>query len=523
MKQAKQMDIQDYLEILLRRKWLIILPVIIFIIGGIVYALKSPKLYQASTLILIQRQKVPESYVKPTVTNPIGERLHTISQQIMSRTRLEMIIDEFNLYPKMRQTLFLEEVVEIMRKDVNLQVRGKDSFQLFYQGKVPLLVAKVANKLASLFIEENLKVREELAEGTTEFLNRELNRVKKRLVEQEEALRSYKEKHMGALPEQLNANLHSLDRLQLQYQSLITSLERAKERKILLQGQISQISAMDSQAIVVEEDEGVADDGAISTFEPPRLHELRQMLVNLQARYTEKHPDVVRIKNEIKKIEEALDGEEGGEDFSDTFYSDSSEGFGFEEILTAQLNETGPEIKKLEKELREVGVKVADYQRKVEEIPRREQEILGLKRDYSNTQKNYQSLLDKKLNAQLAANMERMQKGERFKVLDPARIPQKPFKPNRTMIVFLSMALGMVAGGVLVFGVEYMDHSFRGIDDLEKFTGLPVLASIANIVIDEDLKAKKIKKRIVITSSLVALVLMIAAAIVYGLMSRFNF
>jgi Uncharacterized protein involved in exopolysaccharide biosynthesis len=159
----------------------------------------------------------------------------------------------------------------------------------------------------------------------------------------------------------------------------------------------------------------------------------------------------------------------------------------------------------------------------VEEIPKREQELLSLKRDYANTQKNYQSLLDKKLNAQLAANMERMQKGERFKVLDPARIPQKPFKPNRPRIILLSLLLGLGIGGGLAFGVEYMDHSFRDIDDLERFIGLPVLATIPKIITDDDARRGKIRKRIALASSFGVLVLIIAAAIVHYFVYRLDF
>ncbi len=521
MKQAAQMNIQDYLEIVLRRKWLIILPLIIIVIGGIIYSYRLPRIYQASTLILIQQQKVPTAYVQPTVTSPIGERLHTISQQIMSRTRLEAIINELSLYQDLRGTLFMEEIVEEMRKDIDLQVRGRDSFQLFYQGKNPRVVATVANKIASLFIEENLKVREELAEGTTEFLDRELSRVKKQLVNQETALRRYKEEHIGALPEQMDANLSSLDRLQLQYQAITGSLENAKERKITLQRQVSQISEMSSQVGEVGiETGGVEGMGMTGS---PQLEQLKQILAGLQSRYTDKHPDVVQVKNRIKKMEAELEAGGEDEDISDVSPSSPYSGFDFTETLKAQLLETDLEIKKLAKEQREITAKIAVYQRRVEEIPRREQELLSLKRDYSNTKANYQSLLDKKLNAQLAANMERMQKGERFKVLDPARIPQKPFRPNRPKIILLSLILGLGIGGGLAFGAEYMDHSFRDIDDLERFIGLPVLATIPKIITDDDVRRGKSRKRIVLASSFGVLALIIITAIVHFFIFRLNF
>jgi len=524
MKQAAQMNIRDYMEIVLRRKWFIVLPFIIIVIGGIIYSYQRPRIYQASTLILIQQQKVPTAYVQPTVTSPIGERLHTISQQIMSRTRLEAIINELSLYQDLRGTLFMEEIVEEMRKDIELQVRGRDSFQLFYEGKNPRVVATVANKIASLFIEENLKVREELAEGTTEFLDRELSRVKKQLVNQETALRRYKEEHIGALPEQMDANLSSLNRLQLQYQAIAGSLENAKERKITLQrqiSQISQISGLSSQAGEIGIETGGI--GETDMTGSPELAQLKQILAGLQSRYTDKHPDVVRIKNRIKKMEAELVAGGDDEDIPDVSPSDPYGGFDFTETLKVQLLETDFEIKRLAGEQREITAKTAVYQRRVEEIPRREQELLSLKRDYSNTKANYQSLLDKKLNAQLAANMERMQKGERFKILDTARIPQKPFKPNRPRIILLSLLLGLGIGGGLAFGVEYMDHSFRDIDDLERFIGLPVLATIPKIITDDDARRGKIRKRIALASSFGVLALIIATAIVHYFVYRLDF
>ena len=514
MTQAIQMNIQDLLEIFLRRKWLFVFPFIAIIIGGLLYGLFSPKTYRANTLILVQRQKVPEAYIRPTISAPIGERLRTISQQIMSRTRLEMIIDEFDLYHNLRKSLFLEEVVKIMRENINLQVKGKDSFQLFYQAREPKVVAAVANKLASLFIEENLKAREELSEGTTDFLDRELSRVKKQLEAQEETLLKFKQKYMGALPEQLNANLRSLDRLQLQHQATVDSLEKMRERRTSLQKQISQITKLNSQVTITDEEEGGGDDNeGVFVADNPQLHELRKILANLQARYTEKHPDVIRIKNTIKKQEGEIASGGDRENISDT----SSLGYfdDFYQTLEMQLNEIDQEIGKLKKEKKGVEGKIVEYQQRVEDAPKREQEILSIKRDYANTQDNYQSLLSKKLSAQLASNMERMQKGERFKVLDPARVPQKPFKPNRKKILFISLVLGLSLGGGLVFGTEYLDNSFRNINELEKFTELSVMASIPRIITDDDRRRKETKNRIILFSSVGILVVLIVLLIVY--------
>ncbi|MDY6971063.1 MAG: XrtA system polysaccharide chain length determinant [Thermodesulfobacteriota bacterium] len=503
MKEIAQINIQDYLEIGLRRKWLIILPFIVITLGAIVWAYQLPPIYRAGTLILIQKQRVPEAYIKPTVTTGIGERLHTISQQIMSRTRLEKIINEFDLYSDLRQSLFMEEIVTKMRKDIALEVKGGEAFELFYDGKDPKVVSMVANRLASLFIEENLKMREDLAEGTTEFLDRELLRVKKQLEEQEEAIRAFKERNIGALPEQLDANLRTLEQLQVQSQAVTTSIESAKGRKMSLQNQVSHLSGLEAQI-----DTDLVDIGTVESAESsPTLENLKELLSSLRVRYTEKHPDVLRVKAQIKRLEEEIQSQEEpifDEVAEEDPYADSSPGLAhsFYDTMTLELEGVDLEISKLNKEQAKLKEKIAAYQKRIEDTPKREQQLVALHRDYGNTQKNYESLLDKRLNAQIAANMEKVQKGERFKILDPARTPQKPFKPNRKRIVLLAMLLALGCGVGLTIGAEYLDHSFRDIDDLEQYLGLQALASIPKIVTDEDSRRRKTKKRVVLASSL---------------------
>jgi uncharacterized protein involved in exopolysaccharide biosynthesis len=213
---GKPFDIHDYIEILLRRIWYIIIPAVVIFTGAIIYAYHAPKEYRATTLILITPQKVPESFVRATVTAGIQERLQSIGQEIMSRTGLEQVISEFKLYQREVQSLSLEGAVELMRKKIQVEIKGKEGyFSISYIGKDPKIVALVTNKLASLFIEENLKFREQQAQGTTEFLSSELSAMKAKLEEQEKVISNYKRQFMGELPEQRDANLRILEQLQL--------------------------------------------------------------------------------------------------------------------------------------------------------------------------------------------------------------------------------------------------------------------------------------------------------------------
>lgn len=490
MKQISQFNIQNYVEIALRRKWLIILPFILITIGGTIGSYFLPTIYQASTLILVQAQRVPATYVQPTVVTSVQERLQTISQEIFSRTRLETIIGEFKLYRDLRKTLFMEEVVEKMRKDISLKVKAGNAFELFYEGKDPKVVAMVANRLASLFMEENLKTREAQAEGTSEFLDRELTRANELLESQEKVVREFKERGMGSLPGQMEANLRSLDQSQLQLQTVTVSLQNARDRKVSLQNQISSLSNLQKQGGTnLVEVEGEATDPASAS-----LGRLKEQLDFLLVRYKEKHPEVIRVKSLIKKLEEENKKQKKQKKAIAT--SPSSPAFNLPDRMTIELEKVEQEIRRLSDEQSKIKGRIVLYQRRVEDTPKREEEFLALERDYGNTRKHYDSLLDKKLNAQLATNMEKEQKGERFKVLDLARIPEKPYKPNRPKIFLLTILLGLGFGVGLAFGVEYLDHSFRDIDDLEEYLGLSVLASIPRIVTDEDIKKEKFKKKV---------------------------
>ena len=240
---ARSYNIDDYIEIFRRRVWYFIIPFFAIMAGTLLYAAFAPRLYKASTLVLVSPQKVPEAFVQSTITSGIEERLQSISQEVMSRTRLERVISEFNLYQKESKNLSKEQVVELMQKNILVELpnRRKDeksSFAISYIGKDPQVITAVTNRLTSLFIEENLKLREQQAVGTTEFLAGELASSKTKLEELELAVSQYKRQHMGELPEQLDSNLRIMEQLQSQYQRVGESLGAAQDRRFFIQKQL---------------------------------------------------------------------------------------------------------------------------------------------------------------------------------------------------------------------------------------------------------------------------------------------
>ena len=486
MEDKEQLEIRKYLDIITRRKWFIIIPFLIITSGAVLLAFTLPPLYRSSTLILVEQQKVPPDYVKPTIGAGVKERLATISQQILSRTRLESIIKEFNLYPRERQKEPLEVVVEMMRKDIGLEVRGTDAFRIEYRGRDPRLTMLVANKLASLYIEENLKVREQQAVSTTDFLDNELRNLREVLERQEKAVQDFKLRYMGELPGELEANLRGLDRLNLQLQSVEASIISAQERSILLETQIGErrkILANVSPLPLMPQAPGMPVQVPLSR----RLEELKARLANLMASgYTEKYPDVVMLKREIKEVEAQIASSEPEE----TSPPGASEGGKKAQakgedlldpgILTlkGQLDSLKVEIKNLMAEKANIRRQIAVLQERVRNTPQREQQLAVLTRDYDNTLQNYRTLLDKRLNAQIAENMEKRQKGEQFRILDPANLPEKPFKPNRPKMILLGLLLGLAIGLGTAFIAENMDTSFKGEEEVKEFTGVPVLVTL---------------------------------------------
>lgn len=500
MEQSYQ-QIHGYLEAIYRRKWLLMFLISFSTAIAVVVSFKLPPYYRSSTLILVEHQQVPERYVTPTDKTPIEERLNTIKQQIMSRTKLEQIINQFNLYKsgedkdnlltsaqrmlgmKVQKKTDKEEIIELMTNDIEIKVigggrSGGDAFSISYSGRDPQVTMQVTNTLASLFIEENLKVREQYAEGTSEFLSNELDKAKQELEEQEKALRKFKEEHMGSLPEQLDANLHTLDRLQLEHQTTGTSLKNLEDRKIMLEEQLSRIAAGPRGAAMGAPAYIVANPLEIE------LEKLKHELSILLSTYKETYPDVVILKNRINETEGLLEKSKEEERRKSAESGGQKQGAPEQKPelrnteVYANLTTVKSQIEQLKQRETKITNQIKSFESRVDTIPANEQKMIDIKRDYNIKLQNYQALLEKKLNARLAENLEKKQKGEKFRVIDPANLPEKPYKPNKLNIILMGAMAGTGAGAGLVFLFEFMNPVFRKPEDFTGVLPQPVLGSI---------------------------------------------
>jgi len=489
MYDEKKFNINQYADVFLRRKWLILLPALLIAGAAVALAYTLPKIYRSSTLILVEPQKIPRDYVRSTITASIQDRLNTIKQQILSRTRLESVIKTFDLYGAGEGDLPMEQIVGIMRRSIEIEVRSTHdyystspaTFSIHFMGREPMTVMNVTNALASMFIEENLRVREKEARGTSEFLEEELTKVKASLEEQEAAIRSFKQEHMGELPEQQEPNLNMLNRLQLEKKTTFESLRSAEDRRVALMRQIHRYQPS-----------GVSQNAGTSLYS--QLMVKKTELANLESRYTDKYPDVVRLRREITEIEEELRSTEGGGAMDEVLLSLDP---AYQE-LRGQLDLLELESKTLRTELARIDREIATYQRRVEQTPMREQQLMTLTRDYENIKENYNSLLNKKLNAEIAENLELRRKSEQFRILDPASFPEHPFKPRRRRIMALGLILGLGMGIGAAFFAEYADRTFRDVNDVKETLMLPVLTVIPFIATDEKVPVKDRVRRFIL-------------------------
>ncbi len=500
----KSFSVHDYVEIFLRQIWYIIIPFAIILAGAFVYAIISPKEYRATTLILVSPQKVPESFVRPTVTSKIEDRLQSINQEIMSQTRLEQVVSEFKLYPEEAKSKGKEEIVGLMKRNIKVELKGKEGyFNISYTGKDPRTVMRVTNKLASLFIEENLKFREQQSQGTSDFLSIELNATKAKLEEQEKALINFKRQFSGELPEQQGANTQVLQQLQLLYQRLGESLRSAQDRKLIIQKQISDTELLLASAL--NKGDSSTSSSTSSLIRPVKdpqevqLGQLKSQLADLQTKYTEKHPDILVIKKRIAELEAKIEKDRSEKKIEEpvivselsapkaegkTEKNEKESGLRLNpqyKQMESQLIATELEIERLRVDEEKVKAQINAYRQRIENTPLREQAIILISRDYQNTKEAYHTLLKKSQDAQQAENLERRQKGEQFKVIDPARVPEKPFSPDIPKILLFGFLLGMGSGLGLAFFREQMDGSFRDPEDLEAAIGFKVIASIPKV------------------------------------------
>jgi uncharacterized protein involved in exopolysaccharide biosynthesis len=618
---GKQYTPELILQIAWRRKWLIIVPAVVIICGVVAWTRQLKDVYKSDALIQIVPPRVPQNLVQgssrsaSTERTSVEARVRTISQQVLSRSHLEKIIGDFGLYPEARKTGIMEDVVEAMRSNIEGPTIKGPTFGLGFMHENPRTAMRVAERLASMYIDESLRDREVLAEGTSQFLEAQVEDARRQLVDNERRLQEYGRLHNGELPTQLQANLQGLQNTEMQLQSLEQSVNRDRDRHLLLERMIADAQAgldiptvpqapraaaatasndgtdvlnflvaprmtpsmlgggagggggkgggggsggggkgggggraaspiagvggggvgggsdgkgggganQKSDDANAGKDSRPAEDagkggsgrsGSRPATAADQLRAARAALQSLELRLTPEHPDVMRARRAIAELQERAEAEAAERGLgSDTDPAEAAR--------RNKMTEMQAEIARLDKQVADKTTAQAKlrelqgvYQQHIEVTPTRETELTELTRDYGTLRSTYTNLLQKRLDAQVAANLERRQIGETFRLVDSARLPTQPYSPNRPRMYLMGVAGGIGFGLLLAFLLEYFDRTMRSEADVRAALNIPVLAAIPMI----DVRSRRRRRMTPRDLPGAAAMLAVASAIVWRVM-----
>lgn len=468
-----QKYLKEFWDLAVRRKWLILSFVILGIVIGGTLAWLKVDMYRSETVILIEQQKIPEKYVSSVVGGSTADRVSTMTQQVLSRTSLLKIIEEFHLYSDEIQARGYEGVIEGLRTNIKIETKGSggqiEAFNISFAHRDPKVAMKVTARLASQYIDENIKIREQFIEGAMEFLDQELISAKEALDQKEKALSEYRMKYVGELPAQLEANFRTLDRLQLEKTRIQESMNSINTRLDLLEKTILDYEANPG---LVAKSQGSLLSGKTDPLSQ-RLHELNRELAKLSSEYKESYPDIISLKKQIKDAEQELASRpmvRGGVQAppSDPYLA---------ELLNTK-KELNSQLPALKSQLADVSKNMKNLEKRLEGTPHHEQALLALERDYDNIQRHYQRLHENRINARISENLDKRQKGERFRILDPANLPTKPEGKPRELIAAAGFIIGTGLGFGLAFLLDLLWPTFRRSEEAEISLGLATLATI---------------------------------------------
>jgi succinoglycan biosynthesis transport protein ExoP len=489
-------QLREYGHAISQNRWWVFFLTLALTLAAAVVITRMPNVYQATTTILVDPQQVSDQYVNPPVKEALTDRLQTISQQVLSASRLQDIIERYHLYREYQGGMSREQIIEYMRKAITIEVKhasgnGPGAFTITYEGRNPVIVAQVTNELANQFINWNLQSSEQVAETTTEFLGEQLDTAKSSLAEQEQKVRDFKMGHLGQMPEDLPGNLGTLAQLRATFQANNDSMNRLEQERI-------ELTRLPAAAVRMGQGtEGLSDRARLEIEKA----QLQDRLNSLRQHYTPTYPEVLETTARLRRVKEELKAlppetaNAAGPDASPT---------------QVRLELIAREMKRLSDEQKHLTAQIASYQAKIDAVPMREQQVTELMRDYEISKEQYRSLLAKKYSADMAGDLQRMQKGERYTILDPARPPELPVKPERALLLLLCFAGAVFLSMAFVIGKDRLDPSLKAEKQLEGMLppSVALLAEIPTIVTASDRRRQLRFAIFALTTSVLACLIM---------------
>ena len=498
--ELEEKSLKDYLQIVRRRKYTIIIPMLALLLLSVIVAIALPPVYRSKATILIEQQHIPAELVKSTVISFADERIRQIQQKLMTIDNLNKIIEKFNLYPKEKNLINASDLAEEFRAATTLELinadvvgKGKHSkatlaFTLAFDHKVATMTQKVANELVTLFLDENVRSRTQRAQESTKFLHEEAEKLKLEIKKIENQLAEYKDKYSGSLPELLNVNMSSIARIENTQQQLQLQEKMLEERRINLHNQLITTSPV------------VVESGNSKSTKVESRASLEAEYKSLLKKYSATHPDAKALKRRLDEFEEPSKNASGNANINNPAYLQ----------LQSELNIAGVELKNINQQKSALAAQLKKLESNVSQTHQVERGYSELVRDLENHKTKYTELKAKSLEAQLSQNLEVEQKAEKFSLLEPPRVPDKPEKPNRIKIVFLGFLFSIAGGLGAGLLAEIMDNSIRNHNALTQLTGVEPLVVIPYIENQDDLNRSRKNK---INFAILGLLLVIGATV----------
>ena len=512
---------EDLWAVARRRRWWLLLPIFLCWLAVWSISWLLPTTYLSEATILVEQQKVPEHFVTPNVTVNLQDRLQNMTQQILSRTRLQKAIDDAHLYSSARglgRLLQSADPVEQMRKDIKIEVvqspghpNDLSAFKIYYSGASPSRAQQVNSELTSLFIDENVRSEQQSSQDTTTFLASQLADARIKLEEQEAKVKDFKARHLGELPSQIESNVHILTGLQSELESVLRALDNAKQQKLYLESQLQQYQAARAQL-----DSGDTDASSPEALDK-ELFTLRQRLAEERSRHTDEYPEIIAIKSKIaeaEKLKKDLDLEIAAKEQAGPADSPAgawSAGYSSPLMqLRSQLKANALEIQNYQRREKAIESEISAYKARLNMTPGTEQELADISRGYEESRTNYTSLLQKQNQSQLATSLSQRQQGEQFRVVDPPSLPQKPATPNHLMWSLGGLVLGGIVGIGLILFQELTNVRIRQEKDLSEVVPARVLVSIPHLGTPQEAQFAVASRRRELVAALAMVLVMVA-------------
>ena len=541
----KDLDRNQMKDIIRRRKKSFLVISLLIFFSGLIIALALPPVYKSEALIRIDDQEVSEGFAKSITSEYVEQRIGKINQRVLSRPSLQEIIEDLNLYPqdnsqqetseiigKFRENIGMETIVsEMQSKPGGRALSFTLAFNLSFQGENPETVQKVTDKLANLYIDEDIKRTEDVMSATTEFLKAEQERLIVEIERQEKKISQFKKNHLRELPSETRSNIQMVSHLERELDKANLELNNLNEKKIYLESELTKVEPL--SPIIIEGDR-------IATNPSERLKELHIQLTKLRSVYSDKHPDIKKIKREIRELEAQVQWSDNtvqkikrlqylekqlvslesdlGQKHPDVIKTKKEIALLSKEVnektteatklkiseenpdnpvyinLAAQINALNIEIEAIKNNEKKIIESLAEYEKRIEHAPTVENELNALTRDYETLKDKYKEILNEVMSAQVALNVEGMQKGQRFIIASPAYLPTKPFKPNRLAIIIVGLLIGLGTSTMLTALQESIDDSIKTPSQIKEILNAPVLSSISYIITDREKRVKRLKR-----------------------------